>query len=209
MQLQGESEIRAPRDRVWAALNDPDVLARCIDGVETLDRVGENRFEGVLNAKVGPVKARFAGGVELTELDPPNRYVLVGEGKGGVAGFAKGSAEVVLTDLPDGGTLLKYDASSQVGGKLAQLGTRLVEGTAKGYAESFFAAFKTIVEAGTSEATVAVPGVEAAPAVGAPQVVEAPVAPAAAALETQPGIPGWLWIGGLVLLVALVLAFLL
>ncbi|MGL6042587.1 MAG: CoxG family protein, partial [Sandaracinobacteroides sp.] len=150
MQLQGETVINAARGSVWAALNDPLVLARCIDGVETLERVGANRFEGVLNAKVGPVRARFSGGVELTELDPPNRYVLVGEGKGGVAGFAKGTAEVVLTDTADGGTLLTYDARSQVGGKLAQLGTRLVEGAAKGYAEGFFTAFKAEVEGALS-----------------------------------------------------------
>ncbi len=130
MHLEGQTAINATRDAVWAALNDPQVLARCIEGVERLERTGENRFEGALTAKVGPVKARFTGGIELTEVDAPNRYVIVGEGKGGVAGFAKGSAEVVLEDAPDGATLLRYDARSQVGGKLSQLGTRLVEGAA-------------------------------------------------------------------------------
>jgi hypothetical protein len=98
-----------------------------------------------MNAKVGPVRATFAGGVNLTELDPPNRYVLVGEGKGGVAGFAKGSAEVVLTEAQTG-TLLTYSVNSSVGGKLAQLGARLIEGTAKAYAETFFSRFKAEVE---------------------------------------------------------------
>jgi len=146
MELSGETRIEAPRATVWDALCDPAILARCIDGVERLEAVGENRFEGELNAKVGPVKARFAGGVELTEMDPPNRYVLVGEGKGGVAGFAKGSAEVLLTDADGGATLLTYVAKAQVGGKLAQLGTRLIEGTAKGYASGFFERFKEEVE---------------------------------------------------------------
>lgn len=205
MELSGTSEIRAPRDAVWAALNDPAVLARCIDGVERLDAVGPDRFEGVLNAKVGPVKARFAGTVELTELDPPRRYVLVGEGKGGVAGFAKGSAEVVLDELPDGGTRLSYTARSQVGGKLAQLGTRLIEGAAKGYAEGFFAAFKAEVER---------PGAVAAPVPEAmPDAAEVRAAAVAAATDvvTAParGLPGWVWIGGLVLLVLAVLAMLL
>jgi carbon monoxide dehydrogenase subunit G len=204
MQLQGSTHIKANRGSVWAALNDPAVLARCIDGVETLERVGENRFEGVLNAKVGPVKARFAGSVELTELDPPNRYVLVGEGKGGVAGFAKGSAEVVLSDSENGGTLLRYDARSQVGGKLAQLGTRLVEGAAKGYAESFFAAFKAEVE-GESSAEAPIAAAEAAPS-----MADAAAAAAAdPASEASGGIPGWLWVGALVALVLAALALLL
>ncbi len=210
MQLQGQTRINATRARVWAALNDPDTLARCIDGVESLSRVGENRFEGVLNAKVGPVKARFSGTVELTEIDAPNRYVLVGEGKGGVAGFAKGSAEVVLTDVEGGATLLTYEARSQVGGKLAQLGTRLVEGAAKGYAEAFFAAFKAEVEtAPASEPTP--PGVEAP--TEAPSEAEirsaAVSAAAAAATASGSGLPGWVWIGGLVLLAAAALAALL
>lgn len=149
MELKGESVIAAPRGTVWAALNDPDVLARCIDGVETLTRVGDDRFEGKMNARVGPVRATFTGGVNLTELDPPNRYVIVGEGKGGVAGFAKGSAEVVLTAIGAGDaetTQLNYIVTSSVGGKLAQLGARLIEGTAKAYAETFFTRFKAEVE---------------------------------------------------------------
>lgn len=150
MDLQGETLIAAPRERVWAALNDPEVLRRCIDGVESLEKVGDSRFEGKLNAKVGPVRASFTGGVDLQDLDPPNGYTIVGEGKGGVAGFAKGSAQVKLADaaLPDGatGTRLTYVARSTVGGKLAQLGARLIEGTARGYAETFFARLKTELE---------------------------------------------------------------
>ena len=204
MELQGEIGIQAPRDRVWVALNDPKVLARCIEGVETLEADGENRFTGTLNAKVGPVKAKFSGHVELTELDPPNRYVLVGEGKGGVAGFAKGSAEVTLTDAADGGTTLAYVARSQVGGKLAQLGTRLIEGTARGYAESFFAAFKAEVE-GPPAAVVA----EAA-APDAADIRAAGIAAAAdAATSPARGLPPVVWVSGLVLLVIAVTAALL
>ncbi|QXQ05763.1 carbon monoxide dehydrogenase subunit G [Sphingosinicellaceae bacterium] len=158
MELKGETRIAAPREAVWTALNDPAVLARCIEGVETLERTtdadGQVRFDGKMNAKVGPVRATFAGGVTVTEPDPPHRYVLVGEGKGGVAGFAKGQAEVVLT--ADGAdTLLTYAVTSSVGGKLAQLGSRLIEGTAKGYAATFFTRFKAEVEGPAESAAVA------------------------------------------------------
>jgi hypothetical protein len=149
MELTGETLIAAPRALVWAALNDPDVLARCIEGVETLTRIGDDRFEGKMNAKVGPVRATFTGGVTLTEIEAPRRYVLVGEGKGGIAGFAKGSAVVVLSDVVSDdaeATKLTYVVSSTVGGKLAQLGARLIEGTAKGYAESFFARLRDELE---------------------------------------------------------------
>jgi carbon monoxide dehydrogenase subunit G len=149
MQLSGEVNIAAARPIVWAALNDPEVLARCIEGVETLTRVSAEsgeRFEGKMNAKVGPVRATFTGQVTLTEVVAPERYVLVGEGKGGVAGFAKGEAAVTLSEIGPNETLLAYDVKSSVGGKLAQLGARLIEGTAKGYAETFFARLKAEVE---------------------------------------------------------------
>ncbi len=174
MELMGESLIAAPRERVWTALNNPMVLARCIDGVESLVAStgddGMTRFDGKMNARVGPVRATFAGGVTLTEVDMPNRYVLVGEGKGGVAGFAKGSAEVMLSDADvDGvaGTRLDYAVSSSVGGKLAQLGARLIEGTARGYAETFFQRFKAEVESPTVAPAIAEPAVDA-PAVEMP-----------------------------------------
>lgn len=193
MQLSGEALIAAPRERVWAALNDPQVLARCIDGVQSLEADGENRFTGALDAKVGPVRARFTGAVSLTEIDAPHRYVLVGEGKGGVAGFARGSAEVRLSDAEAGGTRLSWSASSQVGGKLAQLGARLVEGAAKGYAESFFRNFKAIVEA---------PAVEAAAPEPVPMAAEAPAPPEAPPVR---GLPPLVWAALLVAAVALLL----
>ena len=180
MQLTGEVTIMAARDQVWAALNDPDVLARCIEGVETLTRVpgdAGDRFEGKMNAKVGPVRATFTGQVTLTDVVQPESYVLVGEGKGGVAGFAKGQAAVTLAAVGAHETLLRYDVTSSVGGKLAQLGARLIEGTAKGYATSFFARLKDELEAdappvadaeiaATPELVVAEP--EPVPAVSAP-----------------------------------------
>ncbi len=148
MNLAGTVEIAASRDRLWAALNDPEVLARCIDGVERLVRADGDipTFDGELNAKVGPVRARFAGTVRLEDIVAPERYRLVGEGKGGVAGFAKGSADVSLTAHGPAATTLAYVVKAQVGGKLAQLGARLIEGTAKQYAESFFAKLKAEVE---------------------------------------------------------------
>jgi carbon monoxide dehydrogenase subunit G len=149
MDLAGSVEIASPRHILWAALNDPDVLARCIDGVESLTRTEADApvFDGVMQAKVGPVRARFAGTVRLEDIVAPERYRLVGEGKGGVAGFAKGSADVVLTELSPAKTQLDYVVKAQVGGKLAQLGARLVEGAAKQYAEGFFAKLKAEVEA--------------------------------------------------------------
>ncbi len=150
MELAGTVEIAASRETVWRALNDPAVLARCIDGVETLNRIegeGDPRFEGKMNAKVGPVRATFTGQVTLTQIDAPARYVLVGEGKGGVAGHAKGEAEVTLAETGPSATQLAYKVTSSVGGKLAQLGARLIEGTARGYAETFFARLKAEVEA--------------------------------------------------------------
>jgi carbon monoxide dehydrogenase subunit G len=217
MELRGETSIAAPRERVWAALNDPAVLSRCIDGVESLEKVGDNRFEGKLNAKVGPVRASFTGGVDLLNLDPPNGYTIAGEGKGGVAGFAKGSADVTLAEatMPDGstGTLLSYVARSTVGGKLAQLGARLIEGTARGYAETFFARLKAEVEGRAPEAAGASPNLgigsdtgEAVAANAAEMLEEAPDAPPAST-DTGKGVPPLVW-GGLLTLLLVVFTWL-
>lgn len=139
MDMTGEYRIAAPRSAVWAALNDPDTLKACIPGCESLEKAGEEMTATVV-AKIGPVKAKFSGKVRFENVDAPNGYSIVGEGTGGVAGFAKGGADVKLSD--DGaGTLLAYTAKAQVGGKLAQLGSRLIDGTAKMMADQFFAAF--------------------------------------------------------------------
>ncbi|HCP00393.1 MAG TPA: carbon monoxide dehydrogenase [Rhodospirillaceae bacterium] len=144
MQMSGEYKINAPREKVWAGLNDPDVLKLSIPGCEQIEQTSETSFEAQVTAKVGPVKAKLNGAVELTDIDAPNGYRISGEGKGGAAGFAKGGANIKLEEDGDG-TLLKYEVDAQVGGKLAQLGARLIDGTAKKMASQFFENFAEAV----------------------------------------------------------------
>ena len=140
MEMSGENRIPASIDKVWAALNDPDILKASIPGCQSLEKTSDTEMTATVQAKVGPVKATFKGNVTLSNINPPNGYTISGEGKGGVAGFAKGGADVNLT--PDGdGTLLAYKVNAQVGGKLAQIGARLIDATAKQMADQFFAAF--------------------------------------------------------------------
>jgi carbon monoxide dehydrogenase subunit G len=146
MTMNGEVQLAAPRETVWAMLNDPEVLKACIPGCEQLDMSSANEFQAVASVKVGPVKARWKGKVRLLDLDPPNSYRIAGEGEGGVAGFAKGGAKVSLADK-DGGTLLSYDVEAQIGGKLAQLGQRLINSAAKKTADDFFVKFGAAVAA--------------------------------------------------------------
>jgi uncharacterized protein len=145
MTMNGEVALAAPRDKVWAMLNDPEVLKQCIPGCESLDKLSDTEFQAVATNKVGPVKARFKGKVRLSDLNPPNGYRISGEGDGGIAGFAKGGATVNLTDDGASGTILKYDVEAQIGGKLAQLGQRLVNGAAKKLADQFFEKFAAAV----------------------------------------------------------------
>ncbi|QIG96629.1 MULTISPECIES: SRPBCC family protein [unclassified Bradyrhizobium] len=140
MTMTGEIQLSAPREAVWEKLNDPDILKACIPGCEELEKTDEGGFRAVARMKVGPVSARFRGKVTLSDLDPPNGYKISGEGEGGVAGFAKGGAKVDLVER-EGGTLLSYHVDAQIGGKLAQLGQRLINGTAKKMADEFFANF--------------------------------------------------------------------
>lgn len=147
MTMNGEVQLAAAREVVWTKLNDPEVLKQCIPGCEELNKLSDTELQAVAVIKIGPVKAKFKGRVQLSDLDPPNGYKISGEGEGGVAGFAKGGATVKLTDK-DGGTLLTYDVESQIGGKLAQLGQRLVQGTAKKLADDFFTKFAATVAAG-------------------------------------------------------------
>nr|HIL76484.1 carbon monoxide dehydrogenase [Rhodospirillales bacterium] len=144
MDLTGEYRIPAARQDVWEALNDPEVLKQCIDGCQELSKDSDTQFSAKVTAKVGPVKAKFSGKVTLSDLDPPNGYKISGEGQGGVAGFAKGGATVKLTE--DGAdTVLSYSANAEVGGKLASVGSRLIEGVAKKQADDFFGKFSEIV----------------------------------------------------------------
>jgi carbon monoxide dehydrogenase subunit G len=164
MELKGEYRIAAPRDQVWVMLNDPDVLRECIPGCESLEGSPTEGFSARVTTKVGPVKATFTGSVALTNLNPPESYRISGEGKGGVAGFAKGGADVRLA--ADGAdTLLTYSANAQVGGKLAQLGARLIDSTAKKLADQFFACFaaKAAARAPTIVASEPISPAEAAP----------------------------------------------
>ena len=144
MNLTGEYRIPATRQDVWEALNDPEILKQCIDGCQELSKDSDTQFSAKVTAKVGPVKAKFSGKVTLSELDPPNGYKISGEGQGGVAGFAKGGATVKLTE-EGGDTILNYTANAEVGGKLASVGSRLVEGVAKKQADDFFGKFSLIV----------------------------------------------------------------
>jgi len=137
MDMSGAYRLEMPLDQVWAALNDPEVLRVCIPGCESLEKTSDTAMTAVVVQKIGPVKARFTGAVELVNIRAPSSYTIQGEGKGGVAGFAKGSADVRLTEDGDG-TLLAYEARAQIGGKLAQLGSRLIDATARKLADAFF-----------------------------------------------------------------------
>jgi hypothetical protein len=141
MEMTGEFRIPAPRQRVWQGLNDPEILKQAIPGCQTIDKVSDTEFTAKVRAKVGPVSATFGGKVNLTDLDPPKGYTISGEGSGGVAGFARGSAKVNLDE--DGGeaTVLRYEVQAHVGGKLAQIGSRLIDATSRKMAEDFFSRF--------------------------------------------------------------------
>ena len=144
MEMKGEERIEAPRDKVWNALNDPDVLRQCIPGCQSLEKTSDTSFAATVKVKVGPVSANFKGEVKLENINAPESYTISGEGKGGIAGFAKGGADVHLKD--DGGdTLLSYEVKAQVGGKLAQMGSRLVDSTSKKLAGQFFSSFNDVV----------------------------------------------------------------
>ena len=144
MDINGEFEIPVRRQQVWQALNDPDVLLQCIPGCESIERTSDTELLAKMKAKIGPVKARFESRILLTNLNPPQSYTISGEGKGGPAGFGKGSADVTLSEA-DGNTTLRYTATLQVGGKLAQVGSRLVGGAARKIADDFFGKFVEVV----------------------------------------------------------------
>jgi carbon monoxide dehydrogenase subunit G len=176
--MTGEQLIPLPQQRVWEALNDPAILKACIPGCESIEKVSDTEYKVAMTAAVGPVKARFSGKLLLSDLDPPRAYSLAFEGSGGAAGFGKGTAKVSLE--PDGdSTRLVYKASATVGGKLAQVGSRLIDGVARKMADDFFARFNQTV----APAEAGAPAAEAAPQ----------------------GIPHWVWI----LIAAIVIALLL
>ena len=200
MDMTGETLIPAPREAVWRALNDAEILRQSIPGCETIDKTSDTSFTAKVVAKVGPVRATFTGEVQLTDLDPPNGYRISGEGKGGPAGFAKGGATVKLTDA-EGGTMLHYKVDAQIGGKLAQIGSRLIDATARKMAEEFFGKFSELVTAqAAAEATTEIaPGVEAP--VAETSTAAAPAAVPAGGASLSPAI----WILGLLVVVGAVL----
>jgi uncharacterized protein len=143
MTMTGEATLPVDRAKAWAMLNDPEVLKACIPGCQSLEKTSETSFSATVKVKIGPVGATFKGAVQLSDLDPPNGYTISGEGEGGIAGFAKGGAKVRLTEIDSApaSTLLKYDVEANVGGKIAQLGSRLIDGAAKKMADQFFSGF--------------------------------------------------------------------
>ncbi|HEY1299697.1 MAG TPA: carbon monoxide dehydrogenase subunit G [Stellaceae bacterium] len=197
MEMTGEFRIPASRQRVWEALNDPEILKECIPGCETIEKVSDTEFTAKVVAKVGPVRATFGGKVNLSDLDPPRGYTISGEGSGGVAGFAKGSAKVDLDEEGADATLLKYAVQAHVGGKLAQIGSRLIDGTSRKMASDFFERFATTV----APAAAAEKAPETAPA--EPE----PMAAAAAAKPKDLRLPPVLWVTGLAAIVGAMLYF--
>ncbi|MBV8800841.1 MAG: carbon monoxide dehydrogenase subunit G [Alphaproteobacteria bacterium] len=196
MQFTGRYLIATAPAAVWAALNDPEMLKKCIPGCETLERTADNRLSGSAKLKIGPVSATFKGNVDLTELDPPHRCVLKGEGQGGVAGFAKGQAEVLL--VPEGdGTELTYNAKATVGGKLAQVGQRLIDGAARQIADEFFARFAAELTAVESTSEQPLANDMASP----PQVVQELSSPPA----IQEGVAPQIWVVGLIAIIIILL----
>jgi carbon monoxide dehydrogenase subunit G len=185
MEISGEQRIPLAQQQVWEALNNPDILKACIAGCESIERVSDNEYKVVMVATVGPVKAKFTGKLLLSDLNPPHSYSLAFEGSGGAAGFGKGGAQVRLAPA-EGGTLLTYKATASVGGKLAQIGSRLIDGVARKMADDFFARFNSTV----------------APAkVGASGNTGAAIEP----IAHRAGVPGWLWVMGAILAVLILL----
>jgi carbon monoxide dehydrogenase subunit G len=202
MDFSGRYEIPARPDTVWAGLNDPDTLKACIPGCEEITKVSPTDFQATATLKIGPVKARFKGKVALTELDPPHRCVLSGQGQGGMAGFAKGNATIVLE--PDAtGTVLTYTARATVGGKLAQIGQRLIDGAAKQIADDFFGRFATRLSASGAETAAA-----AAAAAGTAEARVTPAGqpqPGETATPIREGLSAEIWVVGLIAVVAILL----
>ncbi len=206
MEMTGEFRIPVPRQRVWEGLNDPAILKQAIPGCETIEKLSDTEFSAKVVAKVGPVKATFNGKVNLSDLDPPQGYTISGEGSGGVAGFAKGSAKVGLDE--DGeATVLRYEVQAHVGGKLAQIGSRLIDGTSRKMAQEFFERFAAVM---TPEEAASPPPASAADqansvarVVIAPDPAEAEPAAGAVSARLSPAV----WVTGLTAIVALMLYY--
>ena len=212
MKMNGEFRVPTDRETVWRALNDPEVLKECLPGCKEIEKTSDTEMTATLALKVGPVKATFAGGVTLSDLDPPNSYTLSGQGQGGAAGFASGEAKVRLEE-DGGGTVLHYDVDAKVGGKLAQIGSRLIDSTAKKLAKQFFDSLAEKLgggeEANEAEAEAAADAAPA-PAESAPAESTAAEAgpPPLAPAKQRMGLPTAAWAAAVVVVVAvLILVF--
>jgi uncharacterized protein len=197
MDMTGERRIEAPRQTVWRALNDPVVLKASIPGCESLEKLSDTEMKATAAVKIGPISARFSGAVHLSDLDPPNSYTIGGEGQGGVTGFAKGGAKVRLEDAGSG-TLLRYEVHAQVGGKIAQLGARLIDASAKQMADAFFDRFSKEVAPGPAPAAEPQPRPAASPPPSA-------ISPFALVPREPFGLPLVAWIGSAIYLFMLLL----
>ena len=198
MEIAGEYRIAADKQTVWEALNDPEILRASIPGCESVERHSDTQFSAVVKVRMGPVRATFKSKVTLADLDPPNSYTISGEGEGGVAGFGRGSARVSLAAV-EGDTLLTYSAKAEVGGQLAQIGSRLVESATRKLSKSFVANFAKVVETGAAE--------PAAPSPGAPSPGEAPAPQPAAESTPASGSNLANWSAGLVVIILIALIF--
>jgi carbon monoxide dehydrogenase subunit G len=202
MDFSGRYLIPASPAIVWAALNDAEILKSCIPGCEKMTKTDDTHFEAVATLKIGPVKATFKGNVALENLDPPHRATLKGEGQGGVAGFAKGEAEIVLTP-EDGGTVLTYTAKANIGGKLAQIGQRLIDGAAKQIADDFFGRFAGAIAAASAVGSAG-PAGEVVLDSGMPSI-EPPTAEELAVPAKREGMAPEIWVVGLVAVIVILL----
>lgn len=197
MNLSGEYKLPLPRQAVWEGLNDPDVLKRCIPGCEELIKSSDTEMSAKVALKIGPMSAKFSGKVTLSDIDPPKGYKIAGEGQGGVAGFGKGSAVVSLEEDGPDATTLRYTADSQVGGKIAQLGSRLIDATAKKLADEFFGKFAAAMAERAGPAPVTQDATP--PSDGSAAVQTSAPAPAASG-----GLSPMVWIPALVAVLAAV-----
>ncbi len=205
MEMTGEYRIPAPRETVWAALNDAAVLRATIPGAESVEKTSDTTFEAVAKAKVGPVSARFKGKVTLSDIDAPNGYTLTGEGNGGAAGFAKGSARVDLAD-DNGVTVLTYNVNAQIGGKLAQIGQRFIDSTASKLADEFFGNFSAALGGTKVEApeSAEAPGFGKSPDQDAIAPTGVPRLPDG---EVGQGYSPWIWGTALIIGVVVLIIF--
>ncbi len=208
MEMNGERRIPAPRQRVWDALNDPEMLKAAIPGCESVTKTADDAFEAKVSIKIGPMAAKFGGKVKLENIQAPASYTISGEGNGGPMGFAKGGADVALEEVGPNETLLKFAVKAQVGGKMAQLGARLIDATAKQMSDQFFDRFAAAVMAAEPVPAAAVAGAAPAPSpLPAPPVAGASISIFDLLPEAPLGIPLLAWVGGAIWLVIVALMF--